>query len=77
MPSELYDKLKWIAMVGLYALSVLVSGLGKIWGWPYTAEIVESIAVVGTALGIILGISSVSYYKKLAKTEVVEEIIEK
>ena len=69
MPNGWYDKLKWVAMVGLYGLSVLVAGLGEVWGWPYTNEIVKSINIIGTVLGIWLGISTVSYYKKLAKAE--------
>lgn len=69
MSNKLYDKLKWVAIVGLYGLSVLVAGLGEIWGWPYTNEIVKSINIVGTALGIWLGISTINYYKNLGKVE--------
>lgn len=75
MPNKLYDILKWVAIVGLYGLSVLVSGLGSTWGWPYVDEIVKSINIVGTVLGIWLGISTISYYKKLANVEkAVEEL---
>lgn len=63
MNNKVYDVLKWIAMVGLYALGVLMSGLGEIWHIPYTNEIVKTIALAGTVLGILLGISSVNYYK--------------
>ena len=73
MPSKLYDILKWVAIVGLYGLNVLIAGLGEIWGWPYTAEIVKSINIVGTVLGIWLGLSSVSYYKKLAEAKKLTE----
>ena len=63
MSSKIYDILKWVAIVGLYGLSTLVAGLGEIWNWPYTDEIVKTINIIGTALGIWLSLSSVNYYK--------------
>lgn len=63
MSSKLYDVLKWVAIVGLYGLSTLIAGLGEIWGWAYTDEIVKTINIIGTVLGIWLSLSSVSYYK--------------
>lgn len=64
MSNKAYDIFKWIAIVGLYGLSVLIAGLGEIWGWPYTYEIVKSINVIGTVLGIWLGLSSINYNSK-------------
>jgi hypothetical protein len=62
--NKVYDILKWVAMVGLYGLAVLMSGLGEIWHIPYTNEIVKTITLVGTVLGILLGISNINYNKK-------------
>ncbi len=64
MNNKLYDILKWIAIIGLSGLGFLVNGLGEIWKIPFTNEIVKSIDVVGTALGIWLSISAASYNKK-------------
>lgn len=64
MNDKLYNVLKWVAIVGLYGLAVLVAGLGEIWNLPYTNEIVKTINLIGTVLGIWLGISTINYLKK-------------
>lgn len=61
--NKMYDALKWIAIVGLYGLATLVAGLGETWGIPYTNEIVKTINLIGTVLGIWLGISCYNYNK--------------
>ena len=58
-----YDILKWIALILLPALGALYFGLAQIWGFPYAEEIVGSISVVDTFLGVILGISTNNYNK--------------
>lgn len=63
MNNKTYDILKWIALIGLYALATLIAGLGDIWNIPYTNEIVRTINLIGTVLGILLGISNISYNK--------------
>lgn len=63
MSNALYDRLKWVALVGLYALATLVGGLGDIWSIPYVDEIVQTINLIGTVLGIVLGISNINYKK--------------
>lgn len=63
MNNKTYDILKWVALVGLYALATLVNGIGNIWNISYTEEIVQTINLVGTVLGIVLGISNINYNK--------------
>ena len=63
MNNKIYDVLKWVALVGLYAVATLLNGIGDIWGMPYTEEIVQTINLVGTVLGIVLGISNINYKK--------------
>lgn len=63
MSNKMYDILKWIALVGLYALATLVDGIGNIWSIPYTDQIVRTINLLGTVLGIVIGISNVKYKK--------------
>ena len=62
--SKNYDVLKWIALSGVYGLSLLMAGLGKIWNIPYTAQIVATIDLVGLVLGIWIGVSGIKYAKK-------------
>lgn len=63
IPNKVYDVLKWVCMVGLPALATLWFALGKIWGFPYLAEIEATIIAIDTFLGAILGISTISYNK--------------
>lgn len=61
LPNRVYDILKWITLIGLPALGSLYYGLSAIWGFPYAEQIVGTLAVVATFLGVILGISSANY----------------
>jgi hypothetical protein len=63
--NKTYDILKWIAQILLPALGTLYFALSKIWGFPFTTEVVGTIAAVDTFLGAILGISSINYNKGL------------
>lgn len=61
--NKVYDVLKWIAMYLLPAAGTLYFALSGIWGLPYGEEVVGTITAVDTFLGVILGISSVTYNK--------------
>ena len=61
MSNELYDILKWIAMVLLPALGTLYFALAGIWNLPMGEEIVGTITALDTFLGVLLGISSAQY----------------
>lgn len=61
--NKAYDVLKWIAMYFLPAIGTLYFALSGIWGLPYGEEVVGTITAVDTFLGVILGISSVTYNK--------------
>lgn len=58
---KIYDILKWIALVGCYALNYLWVELAKIWGFPYATEIGQTISVIGVFIGIVIGVSGVRY----------------
>lgn len=64
MSNKLYDILKWVCMVGLPAVACLWYTLGKVWGFPYIAEIGATIVAIDTFLGAILGISNIQYRTK-------------
>ena len=65
MSNKMYDVLKWIAMVCLPAIATLYLALAGIWNWPYGEEIVGTITAIDTFLGVLLGISSAQYKKKV------------
>ena len=62
--NKVYDILKWICMIGLPAIATLWFTLGKIWGFPYLAEIEATIIAIDTFLGALLGISNIRYQAK-------------
>lgn len=64
LSDKAYDILKWVALVLLPAFGTLYFGLAGIWGFPYGEQIVGTITVIDTFLGVILGISTVQYNKK-------------
>lgn len=59
LPDRVYDILKWVAMVLLYAVATFVGAVGPAWGWPDVNAIVLTLTSLGTLLGAVLGVSSV------------------
>lgn len=60
---RLYNILKWICMICLPAVATLWFTLGKIWGFPYLAEVEGTIVAIDTFLGALIGISTLQYNK--------------
>ena len=67
MSNKVYDALKWIAMYLLPAVGTLYFALAGIWGLPYGEQIVGTITAIDTFLGVILGISTTKYNKRVDK----------
>ena len=67
MSNKVYDALKWIAMYLLPALGTLYFALAGIWGLPYGEQIVGTITAIDTFLGVIIGISTTQYNKRVDK----------
>ena len=65
MNDKLYKILKYIAMIFLPAIGTLYFALAGIWGFPYAEQVVGTITAVDTFLGVILGISTAQYNKKM------------
>lgn len=61
MNNALYDKLKFVAQVGLPAVGTLYFSLAGVWNLPSAEEVVATIVAVDTFLGVVLQISSKSY----------------
>ena len=63
MSNKVYDVLKWVALVVLPAAAILYGSLAEIWGLPFAEQIPDTITAFNLFLGVVLGISSVSYKK--------------
>jgi hypothetical protein len=69
LSNNTYDILKWIAQILLPALGTLYFALSKIWGLPWSTEVVGTIAAVDTFLGALLGISTAEYNREQTRKE--------
>lgn len=67
LTDKIYDVLKFLALIALPALAVAYYGLASIWGLPKPDEVSQTIVVVDTLLGVLLGISTRSYNNSDAK----------
>ncbi len=63
LTNKTYDILKWIAQILLPAVGTLYFALAKIWGFPFSEEIVGTITAIDAFLGVLLGISKAQYDK--------------
>lgn len=64
MSNKTYDILKWITQYVLPALGTLYFALSSIWGLPYGEQVVGTVTAVDAFLGVVLGISTVTWKKK-------------
>lgn len=67
IPDKVYNILKYVCLVALPAITALWVGLGKIWGFPYVAEIAGTLSLIDAFMGTMLGISTHNYNKKIGE----------
>lgn len=63
LPNKVYDVLKWICLIVLPAVAVLYGTLGNTWGLPYVEQICITINAVATFIGVVIGVSTMTYNK--------------
>lgn len=66
---KLYDYLKWSAQVLLPGVGTLYVALAALWNLPEAQAVAGTIFALDTFLGVILGISQVSYGKQIGGGE--------
>lgn len=76
MSDAAYDRLKYLGQIILPALATLYFALSEIWGFPYGPETVGTITAFDAFLGVLLGISSSSYYSGGRRFDGVIEVYE-
>lgn len=69
--NKVYDILKWVCLVVSPAVCTLIVTLNSLWNWGLPVEaIVGTITAVTTFAGVVLGISNMSYNKKVGDKNV-------
>jgi len=58
-----YDRLKFLAQIGLPATGTLYVTLAAIWDLPAPQEVAATILAVDTFLGVLLGLQAATYNK--------------
>ena len=64
LKNEVYDILKWIALIALPALAVFVNTVLPVWNIENVDAIVTTINAVATFLGALLCVSTAKYNKE-------------
>lgn len=59
--NKAYDVAKKVAQIWLPAFGAAYFSLAQIWGLPSAEQVVGTVTVIDTLLGVLLGISSSSY----------------
>lgn len=76
MSNKWYDRLKWVAILGLPALATAIRVIFALWNLPYADAIAGTITAIAAMLGTWLGVSNIQYKnaQKKEKGSIVEEI---
>lgn len=61
LSNRLYDILKGVAQIWLPAAGTAYLGLAQIWNLPSADQVIQSVVVVDTFLGVVLGLSTSKY----------------
>lgn len=65
LSADAYDRIKWFTLILLPASGTLYLAVSNLWGFPFGAEVVGTIAAITAFLGALLGISSSRLKKSL------------
>ena len=60
LPSGVYDVLKWLCLIGLPSMGWAYGALAAKWGWPMADQIVATFDIVGTLIGLLIGVSQLT-----------------
>lgn len=60
IPDKAYNVLKWVGLVALPAIATFVGTVGTAVEWPPTAIAVTVVTALGTLVGALLGVTTVT-----------------
>lgn len=65
LPDNVYTALKWIGLALIPVISWVYNSLGEVWGWPSAEQVTSTLDIIGVAVAVIIGASSLK--AKLSK----------
>lgn len=65
--NKLYDAVKFCALIAFPAFGALYYGLAGIWGLPAAEQVVGTVVVVDTFLGVLVGLTKAQYVRSDAR----------
>ncbi|MBR3243234.1 MAG: hypothetical protein IKF90_11125 [Parasporobacterium sp.] len=65
LSGKAYEILKWLAILALPAIADFIKFLFPTWNIPFGDPIAETIRQVALLIGILIGISTIDYNKKI------------
>lgn len=69
LSNKAYNVMKWFTQILLPAIGSLYFGMANIWSLPSAENVVGSLALITTFLGIVLGLTTRAYNKSEADTD--------
>lgn len=72
MKNSIYDKLRFLAAIGLPSVTTFYLGMGQLWNFPATEKVGASLGLFNALLGSLLHVSNKKYKK--SSRDVVGEI---
>lgn len=60
LSNRTYDVLKWVGLLLLPALGVFYGTVAPLWGFPAPDAVVKTLDALGTLLGVIIGVDSIT-----------------
>ena len=61
LSNNLYDVLKWVALIALNAIGLCYLSVATIWNLPYGEEINRTCQALSLFLGALIGVSTAQY----------------
>lgn len=61
IPDNVYNVLKWIAIICIPALVVFIKTVFPVWDIPYADSIATTLTSIGLLIGAIIGVSTIGY----------------
>lgn len=67
LPSNVYDVLKWVALIALPAFGTFYFTLAPLWNLPAANQVAGTTLALTTLLGALLGLATANYNKSDSK----------